>query len=266
MTAEQDRQNPTRSVALSSASTTRTVVDCDPNRRAAGTLRAPAEIAANDALDTISTAATDRSDYGANVLAAAKPGACRQMVPERERCRSHPVGLSVLACRVLLARSPPSLPRRLVTPACLPFTRRYSLPSRPPSAPFYRFLPIVTRLLHQIPQQIPYTDCLNTTLAIEIRSATVLDSIEGFTGMVWNSIRSRAAVSGGKMGIHVARIYGSQGARCFIIPLRSKTSQIYDRQQQLATEMGSSWNGKYIGDKLSALLDSCKDADLIQAY
>ncbi|KAJ6493305.1 hypothetical protein C8R45DRAFT_185302 [Mycena sanguinolenta] len=98
---------------------------------------------------------------------------------------------------------------------------------------------------------------------IEVRSVTVVDSDKDFTGVEWNNILSRAAASGGKMVIHVVTIYDPQGTRRFVIPLRAKTSQIHDRQRQLATEMGSSWNGKYVGDELSALLDSCEDADLI---
>ncbi|KAF7350641.1 MYND-type domain-containing protein [Mycena sanguinolenta] len=105
-----------------------------------------------------------------------------------------------------------------------------------------------------------YTDDLPK---LETRSGTIFDEVEGFTGIEWNSILSRAAASGGKMGIHVAAIYDPHGTRRFVIPLRAQSSRVHDRQQQLAAE---TWDKKFVSDELCALLNSCEDADVTEVH
>ncbi|KAF7346763.1 MYND-type domain-containing protein [Mycena sanguinolenta] len=89
---------------------------------------------------------------------------------------------------------------------------------------------------------------------VDIKSITVFDAVEEFTDGEWKSIVSRAPASGGKMGIHVVEMYEPLGTRRFVIPIRTNTSLVYDRQQQLAAEMTPSRDMKFVVDELYPLV------------
>ncbi|KAJ6462229.1 hypothetical protein C8R45DRAFT_1220653, partial [Mycena sanguinolenta] len=107
---------------------------------------------------------------------------------------------------------------------------------------------------------------------VQVKSLTIFDATEAFQGVEWKSILSRAAASGGKMGIHVVAIYEAESARRFVIPLRTSTSAVHDRIQHLSTalpELMANWTNfdrESCFAELSPMVTSTEDADAVEVH
>ncbi|KAJ6484230.1 hypothetical protein C8R45DRAFT_1075429 [Mycena sanguinolenta] len=72
-------------------------------------------------------------------------------------------------------------------------------------------------------------DYTQGAVRIRVEPRTVLEPIEGFSGVEWKSIVSREAASGGRMEIHVVGTSALKSRQWFVIPLRTSNPFVHDR-------------------------------------
>jgi len=104
---------------------------------------------------------------------------------------------------------------------------------------------------------------------IDLKSHASLRASETiFGGAEWESILSRAAASGGRMGVDVIVTSQPNRPRCFVIPLRTNSSVVHDRLRHLAAELPAdraTWDTEQVFAKLTPLV-SGEDPDVMEVH
>lgn len=94
---------------------------------------------------------------------------------------------------------------------------------------------------------------------VEIAVKAVADAGDLRLGAEWLDDVARAAMSAGRMQLHVMRVTERNGAMHWVVPVRTETSTICDGIKQMAAELPTNqatWDERAIVKRIQELIDS----------